>query len=79
MPEEMVLGEQLELYEVQEDSSLQLIQDTYNMTTRVQPKMIDSSTRGVLLVDNGSKIVELPIGTQGQVLTSDDTEGNGIK
>ena len=50
-----------------------------NISKKTSPADVDSSAKGDLIVNNGSDIVSLPIGTNNQVLIADSAESTGIK
>jgi hypothetical protein len=47
--------------------------------TKIKPDMIDSATKGNILVANGTEIIEVTVGANDTVLTADSGETSGVK
>lgn len=50
-----------------------------NITKKVAPDAVDSTTKGDILVNTGSDILALPVGLDGQTLVVDPIEATGLK
>lgn len=50
-----------------------------NVSKKTSPQDVDSSAKGDLIVNNGSDIVSLPAGSDGQVLTANSVTTEGIE
>lgn len=55
------------------------ISNTNNPHSVTIDQVTPTTTKGDILVENGSNVVRLPVGTNGQFLTADSTEATGLK